>query len=163
VPQEEGDFFPPLLLPALARRADIVGFAETSHAVSRRRLVGFNVGDLQKMFKLRIDNGRRVWTLPQDVIDNTVRAFNVSATSPTGYGALGAPQGRYFAPPNGPDCIEITQADLNDQLTGFGDCGILRTETPPFTGWCGRAPRSHTPRRPTVPYLVVRSSGHRCT
>jgi hypothetical protein len=86
--------------------------------------VGFDAGDLQDMFELRMDNGRRVWTLPQDVIDNTVRAFSVSATSPTGYGALGAPQGRYFAPPNGPNCIEIAQADITEQLTGFGDCGV---------------------------------------
>jgi hypothetical protein len=88
------------------------------------RVVGFDAGDLQDMFELRMDNGRRVWTLPQDVIDNTVRAFSVSATSPTGYGALGAPQGRYFAPPNGPNCIEIAQADITEQLTGFGDCGV---------------------------------------
>ena len=46
--------------------------------------------------------------LPQDVIDNTVKAFNVSATSPTGYGPLGPPTGRYFAPANGPDCIGTT-------------------------------------------------------
>ncbi len=30
----------------------------------------------------------------------------VSATSANGYGALGAPTGRYLAPANGPDCIE---------------------------------------------------------
>jgi hypothetical protein len=53
--------------------------------------------------------------LPQDVIDETIKAFSVSATSPTGYGSLGAPSGRYFAPANGPDCIEIAP--------GFGDCG----------------------------------------
>ena len=31
-----------------------------------------------------------------------------STTTSTGYGALGAPTGRYLAPANGPDCIEIT-------------------------------------------------------
>ena len=45
--------------------------------------------------------------LPQDIIDNTVKAFSVSATSASGYGKLGAPTGRYLAPANGPDCIEI--------------------------------------------------------
>jgi len=30
----------------------------------------------------------------------------VSATSPTGYGSLGAPTGRYIAPANRADCIE---------------------------------------------------------
>ena len=33
------------------------------------------------MFKLRIDDDQRVCMLPQDVIDNTVKAFSVSATS----------------------------------------------------------------------------------
>jgi hypothetical protein len=56
--------------------------------------------------------------LPQDVIDNTIRAFSVSATSATGYGSGGAPTGRYFAPANGPDCIEI------DNGADFGDCGV---------------------------------------
>jgi hypothetical protein len=53
--------------------------------------------------------------LPQDVIDETVKAFSVSPTSASGYGAQGAPSGRYFAPANGPDCIEIAGAK--------GDCG----------------------------------------
>jgi len=44
-----------------------------------------------------------------------VKAFNVSATSSSGYGTLGAPSGRYLAPANGPDCIET--------VSGYGDCG----------------------------------------
>jgi hypothetical protein len=82
------------------------------------RLVGMNAKDVQKMFKLRFDDAnKRVFMLPQDVIDNTILAFNVSATSPTGYSNLGVPTGRYFAPANGPDCIEVGNGN-------FGDCGI---------------------------------------
>jgi hypothetical protein len=55
--------------------------------------------------------------LPQDIIDNTIKAFSVSATSPTGYSSLGPPQGRYLAPPNGPDCIQRMA----------GDCSALNT------------------------------------
>jgi hypothetical protein len=81
------------------------------------RVVGMSTKDVEKMFKLRFDDaGKVVYMLPQDVIDNTVKAFSVSATSATGYGSLGAPSGRYFAPANGPDCIEIAGA--------FGDCGV---------------------------------------
>lgn len=81
------------------------------------RLVGMTAADVQKMFKLRVDHeGRAVWMLPQDVIDETIKAFSVSATSPSGYSSLGAPSGRYFAPANGPDCIEIAD--------DFGDCGV---------------------------------------
>ena len=72
------------------------------------RLVGFDETQLKKIFKLRTGQDGRLYMLPQDVIDNTVKAFNVSATSPTGYGPLGPPTGRYFAPANGPDCIETT-------------------------------------------------------
>lgn len=83
------------------------------------RMVGFNEKDLNKMFELQYvadSTGKsRVWLLPQDVIDNTVKAFSVSATSPTGYGSLGAPSGRYFAPANSVDCIET--------VSGWGDCG----------------------------------------
>ena len=85
------------------------------------RLVGMTSDDVQKMFKLRFDDaGKQVYMLPKDVIDNTILAFNVSATSPTGY-AGAAPTGRYFAPANGPDCIEL-QGTGNGG--GFGDCGI---------------------------------------
>src|SRR5262249_16848126 len=45
--------------------------------------------------------------LPQDIIDNTIRAFNVSATSADGYSSRGAPNGRYLAPANSSSCIEV--------------------------------------------------------
>ena len=81
------------------------------------RLVGLTQDDLRGMFQLRFDDaGKAVYMLPQDVIYNTVMAFSVSATSATGYSNLGVPEGRYIAPANGPDCIEVA--------TGFGDCGL---------------------------------------
>jgi hypothetical protein len=81
------------------------------------RLVGMSVDDLQDMFELRFDHaGQVVYMLPQDVIDETVKAFSVSATSATGYGSQGPPSGRYIAPSDGPDCIEVAN--------GFGDCGL---------------------------------------
>ena len=67
---------------------------------------------------MRFDDANKfVYMLPQDVIDETIKAFSVSATSPTGYGSGGAPSGRYFAPANGPDCIEV------DNGAGYGECG----------------------------------------
>ena len=80
------------------------------------RLVGMTKDDLQSVFKLRFDDaGRKVYVLPQDIIDNTILAYSVSATSPTGYSGA-APAGRYFAPANGPDCIEI------DNNADYGAC-----------------------------------------
>ncbi len=63
--------------------------------------------DLQKEIKVQQGPGGQIFILPADILDNTVKAFSVSATSASGYGSLGAPSGRYFAPANGPDCIEI--------------------------------------------------------
>jgi Carboxypeptidase regulatory-like domain len=80
------------------------------------RLVGMTKSDLQKEIKVQSGPGGQMFILPADILDNTVKAFSVSATSATGYGALGAPSGRYFAPANGPDCIE--------SAPGYGDCGL---------------------------------------
>ena len=86
------------------------------------RLVGMTAGELSDSFKLTFDDaGRAVYMLPQDIVDNTVKAWSVNPTSATGYSNLGVPEGRYIAPANGPDCIEIAQGtDINN---GFGDCG----------------------------------------
>ncbi len=90
------------------------------------RLVGMTPDDVRKSFKTRLvtdpANPYRtlVYLLPQDIIDNTVKAFSVNAT---GYSA-GAPNGRYFAPPNGPDCLETAQTSNTNTLTGFGSCGV---------------------------------------
>jgi hypothetical protein len=79
------------------------------------RLVGMTDAEFAKLFKVykRPDaEGRtRIYMLPEDVITNTVKAFSVSATSPTGYGSLGAPTGRYIAPANGADCIQVVAGD----------------------------------------------------
>jgi hypothetical protein len=49
--------------------------------------------------------------LPEDIITNTRRAFSTSATSTTGYGGLGVPEGRYMAPANTDTCIELKLGD----------------------------------------------------
>jgi hypothetical protein len=75
-------------------------------------VVGMSLDELRDNFKIRIDEATKiVYTLPQDIIDNTIKAFSTSPTSSTGYGALGPPTGRYLAPANGPDCIQIHRGD----------------------------------------------------
>jgi hypothetical protein len=82
------------------------------------RLVGMTANDLRKSFQIRKvtdpNNQYRtlVYILPQDIIDNTIKAYSVNAT---GYTA-GEPTGRYFAPANSPTCIETTN--------GYGECGV---------------------------------------
>jgi hypothetical protein len=80
------------------------------------RLIGMSKSDLQKAIKIQQGAGKQIFILPNDILDNTVKAFAVSATTPTGYGALGPPTGRYIAPANSPTCIEST--------VGYGDCGL---------------------------------------
>ncbi|MFN0123558.1 MAG: hypothetical protein ACKV2V_23910, partial [Blastocatellia bacterium] len=71
-------------------------------------LVGMTRKELQKAFKLRFDDAAKVvYLLPQDIIDNTIRAFNASATSANGYGTLGAPAGRYLAPASHGGCQQV--------------------------------------------------------
>jgi hypothetical protein len=88
------------------------------------RLVGMTKDDVQKMIQLRFDpsGAGLVYMLPADVVQNTINAFNVSATSATGY-AGNVPTGRYFAPANGPDCIEIESTSTVAQ-SGPGKCGV---------------------------------------
>jgi hypothetical protein len=80
------------------------------------RMVGMTQKELQKEIKVQQGPGGQIFILPADILDNTVKAFDVSATSANGYGSRGAPTGRYFAPANGPDCIE--------SAPGYGDCGL---------------------------------------
>jgi len=76
------------------------------------RVVGMSLEELRDAFEIRIDPETRiVYTLPQDIIDNTIRAFSTSATSATGYGAQGPPTGRHLAPANGPECIQQVRGD----------------------------------------------------
>jgi hypothetical protein len=84
------------------------------------RLVGMTAADVQNMLQLRFTTNPSnsfqtvVYDWPQDVIDNTIKAYSLTYN---GYSAaLGAPTGRYFAPANGPDCIEVA--------SGYGDCGV---------------------------------------
>ena len=90
------------------------------------RLVGMSAKDLVNSFQTRIAtdpaNQYRsvVYMLPQDIVDNTLKAFNVTAT---GYGTGGAPTGRYLAPANGGGCYEVSQTSNARPDTGYGDCG----------------------------------------
>jgi hypothetical protein len=74
------------------------------------RLVGMSLKELKDSIEYRIDRSTtplRVYSMPQDIIDNTVKAFSINVN---GYTA-GTPTGRYLAPANGPDCIQINRGD----------------------------------------------------
>jgi hypothetical protein len=84
-------------------------------SVNNVRLVGMSVEELQNEYFFRFDAERKVaFMLPDDIILNTRRAYSTDATSATGYGALGAPEGRYIMPSAG---------DVGCVATRFGECG----------------------------------------
>jgi len=80
------------------------------------KLVGMSKAELQDAFSMRIVNDpatgvTTVFDMPQDIIDNTRKAFSIDPTSTTGYSALGAPTGRYIAPASDPSCIALYPGD----------------------------------------------------
>jgi hypothetical protein len=85
--------------------------------VDDAKLFGMTQDELQKAFKIhtvRTDTGAiTVFSFPQDIVDNTRRAYNTDPTSPTGYPAGETPAGRYIGPASTAECIFIY----------VGDCG----------------------------------------
>lgn len=94
------------------------------------RIVGMSVDELRSSIGTvdyavnGLNSTARVlrYTLPKDIVENTVRAFSTSPSTASGYGSFGAPTGRYLAPANGPDCIEP------DPGNAFGNCGLNKLE-----------------------------------
>jgi hypothetical protein len=80
------------------------------------RVVGMSDDEVRELFRLRKVNAGLAYSWPQEIIDETMKAFNTSATSPTGY-AGEAPSGKYFAPASHPGCFETISSDR-------GDCGV---------------------------------------
>lgn len=76
------------------------------------QLVGMTVKDLQKaigVYKNTVIGGTQAVTyLPEDIIVNTQRAFDISVTGANGYGTTygtGGPQGRFLAPAGYGNCV----------------------------------------------------------
>ena len=74
-----------------------------------------SLDELQDSFKIHTlrsaEGAITVFSFPQDIVDNTRRAWNSDPTSPTGYGAEGAPTGRYIAPLSDPSCLSVYIGD----------------------------------------------------
>lgn len=70
------------------------------------QLVGMTAKDLQREIKVR-KGANAVTYLPDDIILNTQRAFNIDVSGPGGYGTTfgGPPQGRFIAPAGYGNCI----------------------------------------------------------
>jgi hypothetical protein len=76
------------------------------------RIYGMTDDEVRNEFKMRKYSDTEIYFWPDDIIENSIKAYS---RDHNGY-TLGAPQGRYFAPANGPDCMETISG-------GYGDCG----------------------------------------
>jgi len=82
-------------------------------------LVGMTLDEAKKALKpVRfvtdpITGALTVWNFPQDIIDNTRKAYNTDETRATFYAPGSEPTGRYFAPAGGVNCNFIYQGDCN--------------------------------------------------
>jgi hypothetical protein len=89
------------------------------------QLVGMTAQDLQEQLSILKAQNRVITFLPDDIILNTQRAFNVDVTSASGYSALGVPTGRFIAPGSYNNCAQA--------YTGQCGFGRLVLEGPRFT------------------------------
>jgi hypothetical protein len=85
----------------------------------RGTINGMTAKDVQDAFKIRFSqdaNGRTtVFSMTQDIIDESRKAYDTSATSANGYGSNGAPSGRYLAPAGGNGCLYLYIGDCGEQ------------------------------------------------
>jgi hypothetical protein len=88
------------------------------------KLVNMSLSDLQHEFKYYTNPADGfVYNLPQDLIANTIRAWTIDVTSPTGHPACTGsnaatcggpdPTKPYIAPPSSADCATIITGDCN--------------------------------------------------
>jgi hypothetical protein len=76
------------------------------------RIYGMSDQEVRDAFKRRTISANDMYMWPDDIIDNTIKAYS---RDHLGY-TRGTPEGRYFAPANGPDCMETI-------ANAYGDCG----------------------------------------
>ena len=77
------------------------------------RLVGMTLQDLRGAVGLRFDDAnKQIYYEPDDMLKNTIAAYNTRATTSTGYSAaFGVPTGRYISPANSGGCIQVVAGD----------------------------------------------------
>ena len=87
----------------------------------RGKVVGMSVKELQDNFKIRYADGPdgvlQVFLMPQDIINETRKAYSTDERSVTGYGGDGPPSGRYLAPAGAPGCIILYTYDCGQTDT----------------------------------------------
>jgi hypothetical protein len=106
-------------------QVNLTGRVETGRLIDIGdvKLVNMTLDDLQKEFKYYTAADGFVYNLPQDLIANTVKAWAIDVTSPTGHpqctgsnaATCGGPDTTkpYIAPPSDAGCTTIITGDCN--------------------------------------------------
>lgn len=76
------------------------------------RVIGMTEDEARAAFQLRRVGPNEIYMWPDDIVQNTIRAYSHNVLGYT----QGTPTGRYFAPRNSDGCIETISND-------YGDCG----------------------------------------
>jgi len=66
-----------------------------------------------------VTGATQVWNFPQDILDNTRKAYNTDETQKTFYAPGTEPTGRYFAPAGGPACNFLFTGDCDTKQLWF--------------------------------------------
>jgi hypothetical protein len=66
-----------------------------------------------------VTGATQVWNFPQDILDNTRKAYNTDETQKTFYAPGTEPTGRYFAPAGGPGCNFLFPGDCGTNELWF--------------------------------------------
>jgi hypothetical protein len=77
------------------------------------RIVGMSEQEARDAFRFRRVSDSEMYMWPDDIIDNTIKAFELDIHGHT----QGEPTGRYFAPATSTGCVETIDED-------YGDCGM---------------------------------------
>ena len=77
------------------------------------KIVGMTEKEAREAFQFRRISANEMYMWPDDIIENTIKAFELDINGFT----QGAPTGRYFAPAQIDGCVET----INQ---GYGDCGL---------------------------------------
>jgi hypothetical protein len=94
--------------------------------LTNTQIVGMSQSEAQKLFgKVRIDvdpatGATTVWNMPEDVIENTRRAYNTDPSHPSGYTDGEVPEGRYFQRASSLQCQALFFEDCADDLFFYG-------------------------------------------
>jgi hypothetical protein len=94
--------------------------------LTNTQLVGMSQQEAQELFgnvRINVDpitGDTTVWGMPEDVVENTRRAYNTDPSHPTGYAGGELPEGRYFQRASSESCMALFFEDCAPDMFFYG-------------------------------------------